>query len=189
MAVDKLVDSTQLDADLTSVANAIRTKGGTSADLAFPNGFVSAVGAIPTGQQLTFGLIAEINITEPVKTIRQSLPQIAIDYGVFCVDVDITLSQTDYFYIGIVPTGGTLNDSNGYMNMATSFDLNCYPMILDANKYGVVKPTVGIRTVNLSIERTRNYDAGTVFTELTIKMYNPNVNIVSGSIKIYGRLT
>ncbi len=49
MAVDKLVDSTQLDADLTSVANAIRTKGGTSADLAFPAGFVSAVNAIPTG--------------------------------------------------------------------------------------------------------------------------------------------
>ncbi|MDO4527418.1 MAG: hypothetical protein Q4C03_01375 [bacterium] len=49
MAVDKLVDSTQLDADLTSVANAIRTKGGTSSDLAFPAGFVSAVQAIPTG--------------------------------------------------------------------------------------------------------------------------------------------
>jgi hypothetical protein len=49
MAVDKLVDSTQLDADLTSVANAIRTKGGTSAYLAFPAGFVSAVQAIPTG--------------------------------------------------------------------------------------------------------------------------------------------
>lgn len=49
MAVDKLVDSTQLDADLTSVANAIRTKGGTSADLAFPAGFVSAIDAIPTG--------------------------------------------------------------------------------------------------------------------------------------------
>lgn len=49
MAVDKLVDSTQLDADLTSVANAIRTKGGTSASLAFPSGFVSAVEAIPSG--------------------------------------------------------------------------------------------------------------------------------------------
>ena len=49
MAVDKLVDSTQLDADLTSVANAIRTKGGTSSQLAFPAGFVSAVQAIPTG--------------------------------------------------------------------------------------------------------------------------------------------
>lgn len=49
MAVDKLVDSTQLDADLTSVANAIRTKGGTSAQLAFPAGFVSAIGSIPSG--------------------------------------------------------------------------------------------------------------------------------------------
>lgn len=49
MAVDKLVDSTQLNADLTSVANAIRTKGGTSAQLAFPSGFVSAIGDIPTG--------------------------------------------------------------------------------------------------------------------------------------------
>lgn len=49
MAVDKLVDSNQLDADLTSVANAIRAKGGTSDPLAFPVGFVSAVNSIPTG--------------------------------------------------------------------------------------------------------------------------------------------
>lgn len=48
MALDALVDSTQLNSDLTSVANAIRTKGGTSAQLAFPAGFVSAVNAIPT---------------------------------------------------------------------------------------------------------------------------------------------
>ena len=52
MAVDKLVDSTQLDTDLTSVANAIRTKGGTSASLAFPSGFVTAIGNIPTGGTL-----------------------------------------------------------------------------------------------------------------------------------------
>ena len=37
------------DTDLTSVANAIRTKGGTSAPLAYPAGFVSAIDAIPTG--------------------------------------------------------------------------------------------------------------------------------------------
>lgn len=49
MAVDKLVDSAQLDADLTSIADAIRTKGGTSAQLAFPAEFVSAIDAIPTG--------------------------------------------------------------------------------------------------------------------------------------------
>lgn len=42
---DYIVDS----ADLTSIANAIRAKGGTSAGLAFPVGFVSAIQAIPTG--------------------------------------------------------------------------------------------------------------------------------------------
>lgn len=46
---DKLVNSTQLDSDLTSVANAIRTKGGTSASLSFPSGFVTAIGNISTG--------------------------------------------------------------------------------------------------------------------------------------------
>lgn len=37
------------DTDLTAVANAIRTKGGTSAALTFPGGFVDAIGAIPAG--------------------------------------------------------------------------------------------------------------------------------------------
>ena len=49
MAIDKSIDSAQLDADLASVANAIRTKGGTSAQLAFPAEFVSAIEAIETG--------------------------------------------------------------------------------------------------------------------------------------------
>ncbi len=49
MAIDKAVDSTQLDADLTSIANAIRTKGGTSASLAFPADFLTAIAAIPAG--------------------------------------------------------------------------------------------------------------------------------------------
>ena len=35
------------DTELTSVANAIRTKGGTSASLAYPTGFVSAIQALP----------------------------------------------------------------------------------------------------------------------------------------------
>lgn len=46
MSIDKAVDSTQLNSDLTSVANAIRTKGGTSASLVFPSGFVSAINDI-----------------------------------------------------------------------------------------------------------------------------------------------
>ena len=49
MALDKLVDSEALDSGLTSIANAIRAKGGTSAALTYPTGFVSAIENIPTG--------------------------------------------------------------------------------------------------------------------------------------------
>lgn len=51
MAIE-LVDATQLDSDLTDIADAIRLKGGTSASLAFPAGFVSAIAAIPGGGQI-----------------------------------------------------------------------------------------------------------------------------------------
>lgn len=37
------------DIEFQAVANAIRTKGGTQAQLEWPSGFVSAVEAIPTG--------------------------------------------------------------------------------------------------------------------------------------------
>ena len=49
MALDRAIDSAQLDENLTAVADAIRAKGGTSGTLAFPDGFVEAVGAIQAG--------------------------------------------------------------------------------------------------------------------------------------------
>ena len=49
MALDKAIDSAQLDANLTTIADAIRAKGGTSDALVFPSGFVSAVQAIQAG--------------------------------------------------------------------------------------------------------------------------------------------
>ena len=49
MANYKIVDADQLDADLGSVADAIRAKRETTEALAFPNGFISAVQNISTG--------------------------------------------------------------------------------------------------------------------------------------------
>lgn len=43
--------------DLTAVADAIRAKGGTDAQLTFPGGFVGAVQAIPTGTTITDGIV------------------------------------------------------------------------------------------------------------------------------------
>ena len=44
--------------DLVSVANAIRTKGGTSETLVFPDGFVSAVQAIQAGGGISNNIVA-----------------------------------------------------------------------------------------------------------------------------------
>jgi hypothetical protein len=44
-----MADYLVTDTELTSIANAIRTKGGTSASLSFPTGFVSAINAISGG--------------------------------------------------------------------------------------------------------------------------------------------
>lgn len=49
MAIDKAIDSTLLDANLTLIANAVRAKSGASAQLAFPDGFVAAINGISGG--------------------------------------------------------------------------------------------------------------------------------------------
>ena len=45
--------------DLTAVADAIRAKGGTDAQLTFPGGFVGAVQEIPTGTTITDGIVVK----------------------------------------------------------------------------------------------------------------------------------
>lgn len=59
MAYDKTVDSAKLNADLASVANAIRAKSGGDSPLAFPSGFVSEVDSIQTG-----GAVTPLNVTQ-----------------------------------------------------------------------------------------------------------------------------
>lgn len=49
MSYNKSIDSSAINTDLTSVANAIRTKTGSSNQLAFPSGFISEINNIPTG--------------------------------------------------------------------------------------------------------------------------------------------
>lgn len=73
MAVDKLVDSTQLDTDLTAVADAIRTKGGTSAALAFPTGFVNAINDISGGGGIDLSDIAQAESLNNIGGLFQAM--------------------------------------------------------------------------------------------------------------------
>lgn len=97
MAVDKLVDSAQLDADLTSVANAIRTKGGTSAQMAFPSGFVSAIDQIPVGSG---DLLDQLLLTENKFSFKVDIPDNAFDtYSMFIVAIMLsTETSGDWIY-------------------------------------------------------------------------------------------
>ena len=93
MALDKLVDSTQLDSDLTSVANAIRAKSGGSSQLAFPAGFVSEIQAIPSGGGgPQWELIGAKTIALPEYTSTTTAEE---------TDTGINIQSTDWAY-GII---------------------------------------------------------------------------------------
>lgn len=50
---DAAIDYLTTDQEIASIANAIRTKGGTSSSLVYPDGFVSAIEAISTGTDVS----------------------------------------------------------------------------------------------------------------------------------------
>ena len=68
MALDKVVDSAELDASLQVIAEAIRAKGGTSEALEFPAGFVSAVEAITAGSGESGGSVESGELTATAAT-------------------------------------------------------------------------------------------------------------------------
>lgn len=61
----RFVDAARLDADLTAVADAIRSKSGTAEALAFPSGMTSAISAISTGVELNFQVAGNPEPTDP----------------------------------------------------------------------------------------------------------------------------
>lgn len=93
MAVDKAIDSTEFDSKLTTVADAIRTAGGTTATMSFPTGMVDAISPLSSGGGGTEELSALLKI-----------------FG--CSDYEISVVQRtsgSYMYIPI--TNETLKSS------------------------------------------------------------------------------
>jgi len=119
MALDKLVDSAQLDADLGDIADAIRAKGGTSAELSFPQGFVDAVGAIETGADPTVAnFVVGLNpsageyILQGIKTINivRKGKDVAYKGGRVCsncLSLSEVLETINVDYGIVQPTNGT----------------------------------------------------------------------------------
>lgn len=96
MAVDKEIDSTEFDSKLTTVADAIRTAGGTTATMSFPTGMVDAISSLSSGGGGTEELSALLKI-----------------FG--CSDYEISVVQEDASYtmqhVKIPITNETLKSS------------------------------------------------------------------------------
>lgn len=143
MAVDKLVDSTLLDANLTSVANVIRTKGGTSAPLAFPAGFVSAVQAIPTGgasAQIAFGTFTGDD-TQYARFTCQFEPD-----AVYIIRINV-ISLSVRVFAGFI--GGTFGGNSGntlFQNNANSTAFGTYSGNMTTSGFTYADGTVTVAT-------------------------------------------
>ena len=136
-------------ADLTSVADAIRTKGGTAEPLAFPAGFVSAIQAITSGGGASLGLIAVPSADSLPETanastiavvteqtignlyVQGSVPETAVDGDVLILTIrpekSINLSESGALEIGVdgayIRNNGTWSfvDTYIFVNGAWSF--------------------------------------------------------------------
>ena len=107
-------------AELTSIADAIRTKGGTSASLEYPNGFISAIQAIPTG-----GGTFQSKTVSPTESQQTVTP----DSGYDALS-SVTVNAISSSYVGsgvarksssdLTASGATVTAPAGYYDSAAS---------------------------------------------------------------------
>lgn len=165
------------DTDLTAVADAIRTKGGTSASLAFPAGFVSAIGNIPSGGGSSiFTLLDTITVPSDTRAVNLDFSEYQ-SYDFFFVIADgVTLSAADWLYM--VKNGSSASGGD-YTNKLSSYDGFLCAQISNymGNPTGV-SFVLGVRYMAQSANAATN---------LYIYCYNANTTIKAGSkFKVYG---
>ena len=115
MAYDKVVDSASLDSKLTQVADAIRTKGNTSADLQFPSGFISAIQAIQTGTELQ--IIVSVTSGATVTATKGSLSVSGTSVNNSC-----TLTVPEEGEWTVSATLGWETSTSNIVNVTSSYD-------------------------------------------------------------------
>ena len=107
MANYKFVDADQLDEDLASVADRIRSKGGTTSPLAFPDGFNTAIDAISTGVTVQVKTGTVTGVSGSAKTVscgfkpdavfftgRDAIMQADVHCGVAFTEANVTSMRT-----------------------------------------------------------------------------------------------
>lgn len=86
MAVDKAIDSTEFDSKLTTVADAIRTAGGTTDPMSFPSGMVEAISVLKSGSEAGGGFVSGTitPASSAIQTITHNLGKQPTGIAIFC---------------------------------------------------------------------------------------------------------
>ena len=134
MAYDKVVDSASLDSKLTQVADAIRTKGNTSADLQFPSGFISAIQAIQTGTELQ--IIVSVDSGAVVTATKGSLSVSSTSVDGTCT---LTVPEEGEWTVSATLDGETSNSN--IVNITSSYDTSLAFMstVLNDNSWETIR--------------------------------------------------
>ena len=123
-----MADYLTTDTELTSIANAIRTRGGTSAPLVYPQGFISAIQAIPMGGMV----VTETTDTHGGTIVNISGDTLSIRYLFTGSDNPASLqgSDGDLYFKGSTSISAVYKKVNGtwtsQSNLSTLFDSNTY---------------------------------------------------------------
>lgn len=124
MALDKLVDGAKLDADLTAIADAIRSKNGSSGKLPFPQGYVDAVRQISGSSTIAHAGIpkyvkdAVIEVAEKVKAVQTP-------------ESIVFMAMSDQHHPGQQETGWQENINTGNLHAAMAAKALAYSLQLD----------------------------------------------------------
>ena len=85
----KIVNSTELDSGLTSIANAIREKGETTDSLIFPEGFVQAIAEMSSSNVYTEAIIITPSTSAQTVVVPQGFDGVS-DVRINAIQIDGT---------------------------------------------------------------------------------------------------
>ena len=167
MAYDKVVDSTELDAGLSAVADAIRDKTGETESLVFPGGFVTAILGIATGGSSDSAVSGEVhNIT--IETDLQTAGQIILHQNQF---VAANYRKTGFMVLlfpkepSAVSTNNVLSLMQGNLNLGASGGYFQYGYVTRGTGFNVSTAAISktiIDEMDGSTSRFNTDDMGTL---------------------------
>ena len=154
------------DVDLTSVADAIRTKGGTSASLVYPSGYVSAINALPIGTLQSYK--SAVFTTPGSATITPDSGYVGIEE----ISVEYSPSIYDGAYHTEVDLIGTTQVFNSHINIADILGTQFSIMFTSNNT------TFGYIFIN-DIKLAMDYEGTRVYWYDTSTWANENYRTIS----------